>query len=124
MKSQYRSGSRTSMFMALNAAIWTFFSFTFMFQLNTYFHSNLSFRLTFIILGISIGIFSSTVVTRRQLNILEKKGEDPTTLKTIFITIGVAIVAVAAVSEVAFSNLPKAVEGAMGYSIVACSPAV
>jgi hypothetical protein len=55
---------------------------------------------------------------------LEKKGEVPTTLKTIFITIGAAVVAVAAISEIAFSNLPSVVESALGYSVVACTPAV
>jgi hypothetical protein len=124
MKSQARSGSRTSTFTALNAAIWTFFSFTFMFQLNTYFHSDLSFRITFIIVGITIGIFSSILITRRQLKTLYTKGEDPTTLKNIFITIGAVIVFIVAFLEIANSNLPKVVESAMGYSIVACTPAV
>lgn len=122
MKNQSRSGLRTSIFMAINTAGWTFFSFLFMFQLNTYFHSNLNFRITWFIIGIFIGVFSSTLVTLRQLNTLEKKGEDPTTLKTIFIAIGAAIVAVAAISEIAFSNLPSVVESAMVYLIVAFTP--
>jgi hypothetical protein len=111
------------MWMALNAALWTFFSFMFSFQLNNYFHSTLLFRIPWFIVGISIGIFFSALVTLRQLNTLEKKGEDPTTLKTIFIVIGAAIIAIVAISEIAFSNLPNVVESAMGYSIVACTPA-
>jgi len=124
VKSQFRSGSRTSLFTALFAAFWTFFSFTFMFQLNTYFPSALSFRIIFLIVGISFGIFFSTLLTCRQLNTLEKKGEVPTTLKTIFITVGAAVIAVAVIVEIGFSNLPSVVESALGYSIFACAPAV
>jgi len=123
MKSQPRSGSRTSISTALFAAFWTFFSFTFMFQLNRDFHSTLSFSITCFIVGIFIGIFFSALLTRRQLNTLEKKGEIPITLKTIFITIGAVAIAVAAISEVTFSNLPNVVESALVYSIIGCCPA-
>ncbi len=123
MTIRYRSGSRISTLMALNAAIWTFLSFMFMFQLNAYFHASIASRITWFIVGISLGIFFSTLITRKQLDKLEKKGEAATTLKTIFITIGIAVVAIVAFLEVSTSNLPRAVESAFAYSVIACAPA-
>ena len=111
-----RSGQRSSTYMALYSVLWTFIAFMFMLQLNNYFHVSLSFRITFFIIGASFGVVFSTIITRWQLKKLDKKGEDPTTLKTIFITIAVTVIAIAAILEVAYINLPI-LESALGYCV-------
>jgi hypothetical protein len=124
MNNQPRTGQRSLTFMALYSALWTFLAFMFTLQLNNYSHSSPNFRITWLIVGLSFGVLFSTVITHSQLKKLDEKGEDPTTLKTILIIIGAAIVAVAAILEVASSNLPIGVQSALGYSIFAGSPAV
>ena len=121
-KSQSRSGRRISLLMALYAAVWAFFSFTFMLSLNNLYHSNSSFRIIWLIVGVSVGIIFSGSITFRQLLALEKKGENPTTVKTNMIAIGVLILLVVTISEVATSNLPSVIKSAMGYMLVASTP--
>jgi len=65
--------------MTLNAVIWMFLTFMLMFQFNAYFHFSLTYRITWFIIGISIGVFFGTLITRKQLNMIDKNGEAATT---------------------------------------------
>lgn len=123
MNTQPRTGQRSSTFTALYGALWTFLASMFILQLSSYSHSSLNFRITWFIVGISIGTVFSAVITRSQLKNLDKKGEAPTTLKTILILIGAAVIAIAAIFEIASNNLSVGVESALGYSVFACTPA-
>jgi uncharacterized membrane protein YidH (DUF202 family) len=123
MTIRYWSGSRSSMLITLNAVLWTVLCFMFMIQLNGYFHPSITFRIAWSIVGISIGVCFTTIITQRQLKTLEKKGEYATTLKTVLITIGIGVVAITAVLELFFSNVPKEIESAFAVSIFGCTPA-
>ena len=85
MNAKPRSGQRTSTFTTLNGGLWIFITFMFLLQLNHYFHVSLIFGITWFIIGITFGVTASTLITRWQLKKLDKKGEDPATLKTTLI---------------------------------------
>lgn len=111
------------MFLVLNAVIWTLLCSLFMLQSNIYFHTTLTFQVTWIIAGAAIGIPFSALVTQRQLNDLEKTGESATTLKSLLLTIAAAVIAVTVIIEAVSVGFSGPLENAFLYFGAALTPA-
>ena len=75
-------------------------------------------------MGIVFGIPASAWVTQRQLNNLAKTGESSTTLKSLLIVLGTAVVAVAIFLEVFFGDMSGEIKTGVVNAVNACGMAV
>jgi hypothetical protein len=104
VKKEYRTGIRTTFIMGFNAALWTLFGITFIFQISRDFHSPLISQVTGIIAGFAVGGFLGAWFTQKQLATLEKKSEIVTTLRTILYLMGAGIIIIAIILSGALNN--------------------
>ena len=119
-----RMGIRSTLLMVALTAILFFPCIMFIFRVNADFHINLTSEIAWIAVGIVFGIPASAWVTQRQLNNLAKTGESSTTLKSLLIVLGTAVVAVAIFLEVFFGDMSGEIKTGVVNAVNACGMAV
>jgi hypothetical protein len=124
LKTEYQTGTRTTLFTGLYAALWTLVGAMFVFLTNRLFPSPLISQVTGVVAGFAVGGFIGAWITQKQLAILEKKTEIVTTLRTILYLMSAGVIFIAVMISVASDNPPAWLMNGLGSSIFAGAIAI
>jgi len=115
--------TRSSTFMGVNAAIWTVLGILFLLQINIYFYTSLTTEITAIVAGITIFGVASALITQKMLIDLEKTGQVVTTLKTVLISLGAAVVIISVLLSVKLGDFSVGIKNGFLSSLALGVPA-